>query len=818
MKQFHNFLMAAVILLLGTATVACSDNNIDEVTANAIELKVSPSTILADGVEKAIFSVIADGETDVTASATITIKGKNTTVEGAVFSTTEEGNYTFVATYGQLTSNEVTVKANRVAAQGENEWVTTDTKTPIRYAEGNYYGTSTSVGIEIIAAEAGDLRFVLTPGEELQSYRVQFYSMAWLYNQLLNQYNLGDGSDLTPDDAEEVILSYMTNTSYAALAGELMNADLASLGDNFWSYEFDWLNMDHMSAIPWTVQPDADYLIVTLGSFDEDCMTPENFADLAICHVKTPAVQPAGDPHVLMDIKPSFTAYQITYSANADCKYMYFLSNDAAQIDQYIDFYGADMYRDFLRHYGSRVDLSAAPYVSRTNASQTLADVTYASTAIALDANGNPAKMIDREDFQLKKKPEGAARTLGTASILNFKTSSGAARFWVEMDHFTYAVFQTFYPVDEALRIMESETARAAEAIRLNDEGWGHGNKNYRLDLNSEDGMPDGEGWTDTEAYWMDLKPETEYAILYITRNGYGDISDVQMTETFTTKKQDRDSYDQMDKSAFKFWVSSTGPTKINLNIEFDPDKVCQYFFTFYEPFADGSGYDGYEYPNANSDRDTWLYWLLDFRDPVYSVPWANCWFTTEPDGKCVFTMAGYEPNTTYKWVCVYEDWEGRISEVIFSNATTSPVHYGPNPTLETTIELQENGVYKVDYMGNNDTGAIRYLAAFDTDQGNDFLLDELLARVKFLKEEDYKNAIMKNTLAIGLEALGGEAHTSFDEREQKRGNIAIIAAVGIGEDKDGNPAYTEPSIYVWTTADQKMRTLHEDMLEGEAK
>lgn len=68
------------------------------------------TTIVADGVDALTFRVEAYGE-DVTADAVIKNTATGEIVEGNTFSTTEVGEYTFVATYQEAVSNELKVTA-----------------------------------------------------------------------------------------------------------------------------------------------------------------------------------------------------------------------------------------------------------------------------------------------------------------------------------------------------------------------------------------------------------------------------------------------------------------------------------------------------------------------------------------------------------------------------------------------------------------------------------------------------------------------------------------------------------------------------------
>ncbi len=829
MKTLNKILAFGLLAVMGIAASSCKKPVVTPEEEVKITLSVDVKEIVADGKAAATFKVVTDKNEDVTGEAVIKCTEDKSTVKGAKFTTAAAGTYTFEATYGKATSNTVKVTAKAVETpvdpvdpvepekptqpQGENKWVTTDVRTPVKFAdEGVYYGTSTSTGIEVTNTGTNYLTFKCYPGEEVLSYRVMCYPLSWIYNQLCEKLNQENKETLTVEDAEEVLLQYMTYFDYSegVLAGRLFNGTSASLGESFPAFEIDWFNMDHQ--VPWQIQPDADYLLVTLSSFDEECTNPDSFADLAVCRFTVPERQLVGDPQVIIDVNASFSSYTVTYSANADCKYMYFLSNDAAQLDQYINLYGDKMYRDFLRHYGSMVPLDE-PYVSNTNVQEILPDVTYAATAVALDANGSPAKVINRKDFTLKEKPAEEDRTLGTAKITNIRTASGLSAFHVEMDKYTYCIYQANYTLAEANRYMNdaSDAERTALVNKLALEGWGHANVNFKFD--SETNQITGEGYVDKEGgYWMDLKPETEYAILYITRNAFGDLSELQMSEPYKTKKLVRDQPKVYDPT-FKFSLTAPSVTSLKYSFEYDPDVVAQFYFGCYYPIMEGmeDGYGEYGYPNEGSDRNTWMYWMFDFRDPNYGLPWPNAWATVGvKEGREETTLAGMEPGSTYKYACVYETWDGYVSEIIYQEATTAQVHFGADPQLQTTFSKDEHGTFHFSFTGNKDVGEIKYVGASTTNNASLFALEDLLLNDGvFYSEDDFRKMARRQLVDIGLTAKGNSTGMDVTAANLEGEDIYIVAAMGVGE-KDGNPAYSAVEYYVWTKTSGVFKSLHD--------
>lgn len=115
MKKFMKLFAAFTVAALTLGACEGMEEGDDEVTPASLTLSVSSSSIQADGVSKATFTV-KYGDTALTADdVTLYNTTDNTTVAGLEFSTETAGSYTFRAEYvvdgNTLTSNTVTVKA-----------------------------------------------------------------------------------------------------------------------------------------------------------------------------------------------------------------------------------------------------------------------------------------------------------------------------------------------------------------------------------------------------------------------------------------------------------------------------------------------------------------------------------------------------------------------------------------------------------------------------------------------------------------------------------------------------------------------------------
>lgn len=102
-----SYALLSVVLLM----VSCDEPKVDPVPPKGLELTVSKSTIMSDGRDRATFTVM-DGETDVTTEAVIKNVATGEALDKIYFVSSTQGEYKFVATYAEKTSDEVTVNVS----------------------------------------------------------------------------------------------------------------------------------------------------------------------------------------------------------------------------------------------------------------------------------------------------------------------------------------------------------------------------------------------------------------------------------------------------------------------------------------------------------------------------------------------------------------------------------------------------------------------------------------------------------------------------------------------------------------------------------
>ena len=105
MKKIRQIIGYFIMAALPCLTVACGSD--DTAKNGKLELKASAAQIVADGADYVTFTVLSGGQ-DVTSSAEI-YKG-TARLEGAKFTSDEEGTFRFTAKYQGALSNDVEVK------------------------------------------------------------------------------------------------------------------------------------------------------------------------------------------------------------------------------------------------------------------------------------------------------------------------------------------------------------------------------------------------------------------------------------------------------------------------------------------------------------------------------------------------------------------------------------------------------------------------------------------------------------------------------------------------------------------------------------
>ena len=152
--------------------------------------------------------------------------------------------------------------------------------------------------IEVTKVEEQNFVFELRPGPLVQSFKLDVYPMAQLYNNLLNDKTFGNLSTAESWAVNERIREYLFNESGSG--GYAFSINDFDDPDEFLQIEFDWMNTPYAAASAVAV-PDCDYLIAVVASTEESISSVTQ-EDLTLCFVHTTSKPLVGDPQVEIEV------------------------------------------------------------------------------------------------------------------------------------------------------------------------------------------------------------------------------------------------------------------------------------------------------------------------------------------------------------------------------------------------------------------------------------------------------------------------------------------------------------------------------------
>lgn len=558
-----------------------------------------------------------------------------------------------------------------------------DILTPVDYVPGYVYGGMDGVTIEVTDKFTNNFKFTITPGANIQSYRLDVYPLCRLYNSLYEGMRAAGRDMNTPLDTEQVE-SFIRGFIFDDSGSGAYTFSTDNM-DDFLRHEFDWMNTPYAQAM---VVPDCEYVIAAVGCFDKDGFAE---GDLTLCYVRTPYYPLEGDPRVEMEVLTSFTAMQLNYKPNSDAYYFYEWCSNESDLQPYIDTYGEKLYIDFMRNaiYEPKSTSDEEGLTFYMNfGSGASPEVPIMATTIGLDAQYTPAKTMESEVFTLRKRPENTLDAEATITI--DEEHVGATVFWldVEMEANCNAAVMRVYTKDEAEEIKKkSEEELAVLARDIYDNGWGFGNVNYGYNLDTD--KLTGSSYRMSEP-WVSCESDTEYVIAYTAMNQYKEIAPLKFTDVVKTKPIVKDNPEASEENAV-LELTAKGTQEVTVKFTYDFEKVAKIHFQFVE---------GYEYgawvptPNNEATREDFINFLFEEGDNqgptnAQMIP-VNHWWS-EPYGVDSYTLIN-DPNTTYTVAYVAEDWNGVLGEVKFGSATTDPLIGGDDPQMSITGDYTADG------------------------------------------------------------------------------------------------------------------------------
>ena len=649
---------------------------------------------------------------------------------------------------------------------------------PLTWEEEGFEADDNGVTINISEVEEKNIVFNLVPGSKIKSYRLDVYPKAMLYNLLLNE-----GCVMTSaENCDDKIIQLLTNsTGSGAYIFDSTQDDFAT------GKEFDWMNTEYSSA---QIVPDCEYFVLALGCYDDN---GENPASLSIAHVTTPAKELVGDPSIAIETEVGYRAFIVRYHPNEDCKTFYHWIWSTEEISEYIDLFGEKMMRDFCRSaVYSAYDASLEENLSVKRSFDLATDVIRENTAIAvaIDANGTPSAEIIRSDFSLMDIPEGDF--VARASIMaGDRIGATLAYFNVEMEKTAMSCFYLLYTSEDAAIIANaSAEVKHDVSVSIANEGWGVANDNYSF--NSETNTLTGDYFSTSSEVQVELKPDTEYVVLYVAKNGFGELSELCFSKPFKTKPlvTDNPSACIADVELKLTDISRWG---FKYNFTYDYETTACYRFQIVSPYDKESPVAPPDYITDYGNREKWMKFFYDTyqEGPAGLVPIVNMW-EAEKAGYDGYSMYGYESGITYVVAYCAEDINGVVGPVKFAQATTTEAVPGPNPQI--TLEMIEyddvNGEVMAKFVANADTKMIKYFGVNISDASlySACALNDLINSQKRSYEE-YLTLWESQLIQLGLDT-NAESVILGVTTEKQSDKPLLVAAVAIGEE-DGEDVYS---------------------------
>lgn len=670
---------------------------------------------------------------------------------------------------------------------------------PLNVQTDGFEAGNNGVSINVSSVKENNIIFNLVPGSALKSYRVEVYPKAALYNFLLNE-GCVEASEAVCEDKIIQLVNNMTSETYPAFN--------AASYDDYSAKEFDWSNSEYARS---AVLPDCDYFIMVLGYYDADGKNP---ASLSIAQVTTPMGEMLGNPQIAIETEVGYRAFIVQYHPNEDCRFFYQWIWSTKEISEFIDLFGDRMMRDFCRSQVTEpydVTIEENLYVKRTLEITDNVDRNNTAIAVAVDANGNPSSEIIRNDFSLRDIPEGE---FDPVAKINAGSRVGAtiAYLDVEMEKNCMSCFYRMYTSDNAELIKGfSPAEKVAEAQSIANEGWGVANNNFAFNPDLE--ILTGDAYRTSSQFQMELKPNTEYVVVYVAKNYFGELSELCFSEPFTTKPLVRDN---PEACVSDLTLELTGASRwgFTYNFTFDYETTACYRFQIVWPYVEDDPTtdedDGYlrppHYINDAYNRDKWMEFFYDTyqEGPAGPVSVVNLW-QAEPSNHDGLEMFGYESGVTYVVAYCAEDVNGVVGPVKFAQITTTTAVPGPNPTIAIS-ELEydkEAGEVSGRFVANEDTKLIKYFCVTSSDASlySSCALNDLVNSSR----RDYNTyvSLWENQLMqLGLSSSAESVAFGVDVDPSSTAPV-LIAAIAIGE-SDGEDVYSDLAMKIWHKGELK--------------
>ena len=676
-------------------------------------------------------------------------------------------------------------------------------------------GSEVGVTIEVTKVEDHNFVFELRPGPMVQSFKMDVYPMAQLYNNLLNDKTFGYLTSADSWAVNERIRSYLFNESgsggYAFSINDFDNPD------DFLQIRYDWMNTSYAAASAIAI-PDCGYLIAVVASVETEISSVTQ-EDLTLCYVHTSSQPLIGDPQCEIEVNTGYRAFGVQHHLNADAAAVYFFGYLTSEIDAYIDAFGDNMFRDFMR---TRVTSPSYPndpnnpeslYYSVNYGEEADASILSTTCAVAVDVNLTPQEGYSRRDFHLKEMPDEQPEVKTSFIIPEERIGAHYAEFRIDFDKESKTVYYLFYNQEQmaAFNAMSDKDKRQLARDIASTDGYGCNNPNFLWDAENEVAVGTGASvYIEGVMECIGFQPGETYQVIYTSRNGFGTLNlELQVSEPFTMDELNLTSPDQC-KADLKFYLDNPTRTSFRSNIEFDPATVSVIRIQYMTPdFNPGFWID--------SSWDQWIDYIYNsqkyFDESNPYAPVINLWPTVST-GVDRFVWTGMTPETEYTIYLCAEDFDGNVSEMYFDTIRTSDIQVGPDPTVKMELKPSTRQSYDwtVTYTIDHDVEYYLYCLT----KGTEDLANKIPGLNKAALNDIKNSGISYETwvdgiyewVADGFENNGGGMRTEGNTSQDWQGDDTVIAAcIAVGRDAAGDPVY---KLYHLICKDGKAQTLEE--------
>ena len=685
-------------------------------------------------------------------------------------------------------------------------------------------GSEVGVTIEVTKVEDKNFVFELRPGALVQSFKMDVYPLAQLYNNLLNDRNSGLLQSSEAWAVNERIREYLFNESgsgvYAFSIEDFDNPE------DFLQIEYDWMNTSYAAASAIAI-PDCGYIIAIVGSVEEQISSATQ-EELTLCYVQTTSQPLVGDPQCEIEVNAGYRAFSVQHHLNADAAAVYFFGYLTSEIDEYIDTFGDTLFRDFIR---TRVTAPSYPDDPNNPYSMSYsvnydqdasAEILSTTCAVAVDENLTPQEGYSRRDFHLQEIPDEQPEPKTGFTIPEDRVAASYAEFRIDFDKEAKTVYYLFYTEEQVEQVMNMTDKQKRQLARdiANVDGYGCNNPNFAWD--DENDVATGSAGSEYISGVYEccgFTPGQTYRVIYTARNGFGTLTPLEFSEPFTMDELKLDNQAEC-KVDLEFYLDNPTLTSFRSNIIFDPATVSVIRLQYMTPdFNPGFWTD--------APQEQWIDFIYHpekyLKNPEDEsvapedkndyFPVINLWPPVQ-SGYDIFTWTGMEPETEYAIYMCAEDFDGNASQVYFATIMTSELQIGPDPTINMSLSPSSDAAYDwtVSYEIDHDVEYYLYCLADNASDLSAHLPGINQGHLNNIKEsgftyEEWQSALFD--MVLGNEKVEGMGMRTINNTTQnwKGDKVVIAACVAAGKEADGTPVY---KLYHLICKDGKAQTLEE--------